>query len=242
MQFHNTYEDAARAASYAGIGFPGTYYLAFRDLPALFEEYVPGRRAVDFGCGAGRSTRFLRRHGFRATGIDISDAMLRHARRIDGAGSYVLVAGDGPLPLRPASSDLVLSAFAFDNIPGEERRTQILRDLASLLAPGGRIVILVSAPELYVREWASFTTAEFPGNRAARSGESVWIVMKDGPDRRPIHDLVWHDDAYRRQFEAAGLVLLATHRPLGTEDEPFEWVNETRVSPWTIYVVAPAGA
>jgi SAM-dependent methyltransferase len=241
MPFHNTYEDAARAASYAAIGFPGTYYLAFRDLPALFEEHIAGRRSLDFGCGAGRSTRFLRRHGFTATGIDISDAMLRHARQLDGTGSYVLVADGGPLPLRPASFDLVLSAFAFDNIPGDDHRTHILRNLGSLLAPGGRILLLVSAAELYVREWASFTTADFSGNRNARSGDSVWIVMKDGPDRRPIHDLVWHDDAYRRQFVAAGLDLRATHRPLGTEDEPFEWVSETRVSPWTIYVLAPVG-
>ena len=241
MPFHNTYEDTNRAASYAAIGFPGTYYLAFRDLPGLLDAHITGRRAIDFGCGAGRSTRFLGRHGFVAAGIDISDAMLHHARRIDAAGRYVLVADGGPLPLRPASFDLILSAFAFDNIPGEAHRAGILRELASLLAPGGRIVLLVSAPELYVREWASFSTGEFPGNRHARSGESVWIVMKDGPDRRPIHDLVWHDDAYRRQFETAGLVPVTTHRPLGTEDEPFEWVNETKVSPWTIYVLAPAG-
>ena len=36
---------------------------AFRDLPRLFREHVSGQRAVDFGCGTGRSTRFLRGSG-----------------------------------------------------------------------------------------------------------------------------------------------------------------------------------
>ena len=35
--FHNTYEDALRAAAYAGLKYPGTYYLAFRDLPQILK-------------------------------------------------------------------------------------------------------------------------------------------------------------------------------------------------------------
>jgi len=52
-------------------GVSGTYYLAYRDLPALIQQHVPGRRALDFGCGAGRSTRFLQRLGFQVFGADI---------------------------------------------------------------------------------------------------------------------------------------------------------------------------
>ena len=33
--FGNVYEDEERARAYATLQFPGTYYLAFRDLPAL---------------------------------------------------------------------------------------------------------------------------------------------------------------------------------------------------------------
>jgi hypothetical protein len=33
--FANVYADAERAKSYASLDYPGTYYLAFRDLPAL---------------------------------------------------------------------------------------------------------------------------------------------------------------------------------------------------------------
>jgi len=33
----------------------------------------PGRRALDIACGEGRNSIFLARHGFRVTGLDISD-------------------------------------------------------------------------------------------------------------------------------------------------------------------------
>jgi hypothetical protein len=60
----------------ATLEFPGTYYLAFRDLPALFAEHVRGRASLDFGCGAGRSTRFLRSLGFDPIGIEHPQARL----------------------------------------------------------------------------------------------------------------------------------------------------------------------
>jgi hypothetical protein len=33
--------------------FPGTYYLAFHDLPDLMRRYNHSYRALDFGCGTG---------------------------------------------------------------------------------------------------------------------------------------------------------------------------------------------
>jgi len=89
--FGNVYEDEKRARAYATLEFPGTYYLAFRDLPALIRRYNHGSRALDFGCGTGRSTRFLKNLGLRVIGADISQAMLDQARALDPAGEYHLI-------------------------------------------------------------------------------------------------------------------------------------------------------
>src|SRR5579872_6130227 len=82
----NCYDDRARAEAYARLEFANTYHLAFRDLPTIFAEHVKGSRALDFGCGTGRSTRFLRRLGFKVTGIDIAPPMIAKAREMDAAG------------------------------------------------------------------------------------------------------------------------------------------------------------
>ena len=148
MPAPNDYEDARLADAYARLEFPGTYHLAFRDLPDLFHAHVAGRRAVDFGCGAGRSTRFLRRLGFDAVGVDISPAMLANARRLDPAGDYRRV-GDGDLAaLESGAWDLAFSAFTFDNVPTRGQKRRCLRELARLLAPEGRLVNLVSSPDI----------------------------------------------------------------------------------------------
>lgn len=239
----NVYDDPARAAAYATLEYPGTYWLAFRDLPALIAKHIGGTRALDFGCGAGRSTRFLEGLGFDAVGVDVSESMLALARERDPGGRYERVPEGWPGVVGEVRAgidpvDLVLCAYPFDNIPGTERRREILAGLRRLLRPGGRIVILASAPELYRHEWLSFTTAAFPENRRAGSGETVRIVMKDVPDARPVLDLLWTDDDYRSLFDAAGLALLETARPLGRAEEPHAWVSETTVAPWAIYITA----
>jgi hypothetical protein len=113
----------------------------------------------------------------------------------------------------------------------------VLRQLAERLTPSGRGVLLGSTPEIYSHEWASFTTAAFPENRAAKSGGEVRIVMTDVADDRPVVDTIWFDADYRAMFEVANLEVVANHRPLGQRDDPVEWVTETIVAPWVIYVL-----
>ena len=237
MSFSNVYDDTERAEAYATLEFPATYSLAYRDLPAIIAEHVTGREALDFGCGTGRSTRFLKKLGFNATGIDISSNMIQRARNADPAGNYQLV-GDGDFrAVEPARFDLILSAFAFDNIPDVARRRALLSGLRGLLNEDGRIILLGSTPEIYTHEWASFTTKEFPENRLAKSGDTVKIVMKDVADRRPVVDIIWFHEDYLDLFAAAELELVAQYAPLGRQDEPCHWLAETSIAPWIIYVL-----
>lgn len=239
--FTNVYADRARADAYATLDFPGTYYLAFRDLPSLISKHVRGDRALDFGCGAGRSTRFLRGLDFDVIGVDIAEEMLERAREADPSGDYRRVR-DGDLgDLRSERFDLVLCAFTFDNVPTLEKKARLFGDLRAVLTPRGRIVNLVSSPEIYTHEWASFSTKDFPENRHAKTGDVVRIVMLDVDDRRPVEDVVCTDGDYRDVYRQAGLDVLQIHQPLGTAAEPYAWVSETTVSPWMIYVLKSAG-
>jgi len=235
--FSNVYDDSRRAEAYATLEFPGTYHLAYRDLPSIIAGQVTGREALDFGCGAGRSTRFLKGLGFSAIGIDVSESMIQAAVKADPGGAYRLIADGDFSCFAPGQLDLVFSAFAFDNIPGVAKRRQLLRSLATLLNDRGRIIILGSTPEIYVHEWTSFTTKDFPENLKAKSGDTVRIVMKDVKDARPVMDIVWFHEDYLRLFTECSLELIAQYAPLGRADEAFEWLSETSVAPWIIYVL-----
>jgi SAM-dependent methyltransferase len=237
--FSNVYADQQRAESYAKLEFPGTYYLAFRDLPAIIGAVASGATALDFGCGAGRSTRFLRRLGFDVEGVDISATMLALARVADPEGTYRLVADGEQNAVGEQTFDLVLSAFTFDNVPGWENKERLFRMIGALLRDGGCFLNLVSSPELYVHEWASFSTKEFAGNATAKTGDVVRTVMLDVADGRPVDDIFWTDADYREVYRRAGLAVRKVHQPLGASSDPCTWVNETRIAPWTIYVLMP---
>jgi hypothetical protein len=101
-------------------------------------------------------------------------------------------------------------------------------------------VSLVSDPAIYVHEWASFSTRDFPANRLAKSGDRVRIIMLDVPDKRPVEDVVCLDAAYRRMYARSGLVVHEMHQPLGRLDDGVAWVSESTVAPWSIYVLAPS--
>jgi predicted TPR repeat methyltransferase len=237
--FVNCYADAERAEAYSKLEFARTYYLAYRDLPEIFHQHIKGRAAVDFGCGTGRSTRFLRQCGFDAVGIDISEQMVAKAKQLDPSGDYRLIKDGDFSQFNPAAYDLVLCAFTFDNI-AMGKKIALFRGLGSLLSAEGRIVSLVSSPEIYVNEWASFSTKDFPENRFARSGEVVRIITTDHADRRPVEDIICTDEAYQEIYREAGLQSVATCRPLATGNEPYEWVSETSIAPWVIYVLKTA--
>ncbi len=235
--FVNCYDNATRAGAYAKLEFANTYHLAFRDLPEIYRVHAKGIAALDFGCGTGRSTRFLRELGFAPVGVDISPEMLARAREIDPAGDYQLIPGDDMSALPPAAFSLVQSAFTFDNIAGMNTKVSLFRSLRELLAPDGVLVNIVSAPEIYVNEWASFTTTDFPENRHAGPGDEVRIITTDFEDRSPAVDILWPHESYLEVYRRAELEVVEMRKPLAVGNEPYRWVSETRIAPWVIYVL-----
>jgi hypothetical protein len=41
-------------------------------------------------------------------------------------------------------------------------------------------------------------------------------------------------------YREAGLRVIQVLKPLAKGDEPYAWVNETRIAPWVIYVLRRA--
>jgi SAM-dependent methyltransferase len=235
-RFRNVYDDARYAESYARLEWDGTYHLVRRDLPPILATHVRGRRALDFGCGTGRSTRLLRACGFEVVSVDIAASMIERARRLDPEGDYRLIEDGDAARLGSEAFDLVLAAFPFDNTPQADK-PRLLGALRDRLDAGGRFVNVVSSPEIYTHEWASFSTRDFPENRDAGDGDIVRIVTTSFENAPPCEDVLCTDRAYRQMYGDAGFEVIADHRPLALGDDGTSWVSETHVAPWVIWVL-----
>ncbi|MDH5415035.1 MAG: class I SAM-dependent methyltransferase [Flavobacteriaceae bacterium] len=235
--FQNSWGNKRRADSYSKLEFPNTYYLAYRDLPKIISSHIIGNLAIDFGCGTGRSTRFLKNLGFKVIGIDISSDMLQIAKKTDPSGQYQLVSNGEYGHLGHHKFDLVQSIFTFDNIPDWDNRTNILIGLRDLLNPTGKLICLDSTPELYTHEWASFSTKDFPENWRAKTGDIVRDIMLDVEDKTPVEDIYWTVEDYRKLFKKSRLTIESIYKPLGKKDEPFNWISELKIAPWVIFVL-----
>jgi SAM-dependent methyltransferase len=98
--------------------------------------------ALDIGCGPGRLVAALARRGVDALGIDIAPAAVGLTRRAGGQALQVSVFDDIPAA---GSWDVAVLADGNIGIGGDPLR--LLRRVAELLSPGGRVLVELDAPQ-----------------------------------------------------------------------------------------------
>jgi ubiquinone/menaquinone biosynthesis C-methylase UbiE len=107
------------------------------------------KRILDAGCGNGRYTRFLLRWAdpdALITSFDISHGMLQRARARLGSKRVTHVAADlTRLPYPDAFFDAVVCGWVLEHLPDPRPG---LAELARVLAPGGRLLLLVTEDTL----------------------------------------------------------------------------------------------
>lgn len=113
---------------------------------------VRGRDVLEIGCGAAQGARWLTAQGARVTAFDVSHGQLQLARELDvrsGVRVERLVQADAQrMPFRDAAFDLVVSAFGA--IPFVADSAGVMREIARLLRPEGRVVFSVTHPLRWV--------------------------------------------------------------------------------------------
>lgn len=96
-------------------------------------------RHLDFACGTGRILKFLAPRVGVSTGIDVSPSMLEVCRRECPNAKIIMADISRAQVLEPGSFDLI-TAFRFFPNAQDDLRQAVIGRLASLLAPGGRLV------------------------------------------------------------------------------------------------------
>lgn len=102
---------------------------------------LAGKRVLDVGCGDGTYAIAAAERGAQATGVDVSDEMLQAARRRSAERSVRVHLERGEatmLPFEGAAFDVVLAVTVLCFV-GDAAAA--VREMARVLAPGGRVVL-----------------------------------------------------------------------------------------------------
>ncbi len=97
-------------------------------------------RALDFGCGVGRLTRALASHFGTCCGVDISDQMIREARRLNAAvpNCFFMVNSDPDLRIFSSEHfDCVLSVLVLQHLPRRAWIRSAICEFVRVLKRGG---------------------------------------------------------------------------------------------------------
>ena len=119
------------------------------DLRLLGE--VAGKRVLEVGCGAAAVSRWLATRGAVPTGIDLSAGMLAEAvagARRSGVVVPLVQAEAERLPFADGVFDLACSAFGA--VPFCADSALVMREVARVLAPGGRWVFATTHPVRWI--------------------------------------------------------------------------------------------
>lgn len=111
----------------------------WREIEENFQTEFTPRRAIDFGCGVGRITLPIAARCETAVGVDISENMLREARRNSekyNSNNVSFVKGDNQLSEVGGEFDFVHSFIVFQHIEPQIGEA-IFKKLVGMLADGG---------------------------------------------------------------------------------------------------------
>lgn len=170
------------------------------------------RRVLDVCCGAGRHSAALASAGYEVVGIDRDTSLVASARTACKPGEFHVMdmrdIGRGLNGTRFDAAICLWQSFGYFDPAGNDAA---LRDIASLLKPGGRFVLDIYHREFFERHQGT-STFERDGRRIVETKQvtddgrlRVELDYGDGVHDAFDWELFTPDDLARRALPAAGL-------------------------------------
>lgn len=193
---------------------PATNFWRAIEVDAVIRRSIPMGRGLDLGCGDGRLTRLvLSCTGPRdIVGVDLDEAEARMAEK-EGIYSGVHIAAATAIPEESGSFDFVFSNSVLEHIPELDG---VLKEVARLLRPGGKLLITVP-------------TAGFHACLRAPSRPEKRIAFYEDIDRRCAHVNYWDLETWRSHLAPLGMRITYSEAYLN-ESEVRRWQS---ISAWT---------
>jgi ubiquinone/menaquinone biosynthesis C-methylase UbiE len=239
-------------ASYSAIDCVGQYLFAAHLVNEHLAPYKHGiHTLVDFGCGAGKSTRAVASSvdpGGRIIGVDISGDFLAVARviteRLPLSAEYnfefYCTIADGNrerIPLDDGIANAVIIMIVLQEFQTESLLRSALIELGRIATSGAVLAAVCVSDRITCEDYTTFTYAPFPDNAA-----KVDNVRKC---KSTLSSIIWESDRHWSReilvdgFRNAGWKNLKAEYPLAPTDlQPFpsmpeiSWLDETRIPPF----------
>ena len=220
------------AQAYSKLTISGTQFLAFRDLSVIITQHVNGDTALDYGCGVGKSSMFLKSIGLNVESVDINSEMIKLAQYNDVTGKYSQIKS-GEINSEDESFDLVFASWVLMEISSKNELSKVVNEISRVLKVGGTFITIVCNENTYNTDWLSENT-EFKENTSLNSGSIVKMFFKDID--LAIYDYFWTEQDYKNTLKHSNLESLKIHNPLGRSDDGYDWINEKTKSPCSIFI------
>lgn len=134
---HRVY--AVFAHVYDVVVFP---FRKLREDVASATDLPPGARVLDVATGTGEQAFAFARKAHEVVGIDLSEAMLRKARRKNRFGNVSFVRADAAeLPFDDGTFDASCVSFALHEMPRSVRE-RVVREMARVTKPAGTVTVV----------------------------------------------------------------------------------------------------
>jgi SAM-dependent methyltransferase len=244
------------AAEYAKIELVGTYLFAAQ---VVWEKLLPLRGEigclVDFGCGAGKSTRAAARcvrAGGSAIGVDISAEMVAQAAALTKAAKadhpdvrfiYKQIGsrdGREVIPLEDGTADAAVTTWVLQEMQTEDQLADAVGEIGRVTRRGGWFAAVCNNDANTCEDYTAFTYAPFPENRTRRDN-----FVKS---RSTVSDIVWEKDRFWSReilagcIERAGFRIRSIEYPLADPAAPpfpgdpaRPWKDELTFSPMMLF-------
>jgi ubiquinone/menaquinone biosynthesis C-methylase UbiE len=142
------------SARFAGVLNKLVWHAEKKAIKRLCEEMPANYRILDIPAGTARLWEPMVNHFAKVVGVDISEAMLSHAKARYGQAPNVsfTVADAAHLPFADKEYDLALSVRFFGHLPWDVS-VSVLREMGRVCKDGMAVVMYLRSPVYVMREW-----------------------------------------------------------------------------------------
>lgn len=193
---------------------------------------VEGWAILDLGCGSANFSLVLSEQGAQIVGLDQKPKVIEEARKRDPRGDYRVNHGLIAKELAGMEFEAIIATFSVCAIPDSELR-YILRDMRTLLKPGGKLLIL--EPNLEKALGIQYASLHYHHKEGVQSGDEVLVTLgTKGEELPPVTDIYRTHADYRQLLEEAGFVIDQMEEPVPDPTWEGDWDLERQYPPFLL--------